>query len=77
MVKNRNLRDTQITGEAAIEDTKTAAGFPSIIEQRNYPELIFNVNATTISRKRIPTHTFFSRGENRTSGFKAATDHLT
>ncbi|GFV38963.1 tigger transposable element-derived protein 1 [Trichonephila clavipes] len=77
-----NLHNTNITGETPSGDTKAAAEFPvtlkTKIEEGNYPpELVFNVDETGLFWERMPKRTFLSREKKRTSGFKAAKDHLT
>ncbi|GFY45852.1 tigger transposable element-derived protein 1 [Trichonephila inaurata madagascariensis] len=72
-----NLHNIKTTVEAASGDTKAAAEFPAklktIIEKGNYPpELVFNVDETSLFWKRMPKRTFLSREEKRASGFKAA-----
>lgn len=48
------------------------------IEWGNYhPELILNVDETSLFRKKMPSRTFVSREEKHASGFRATKDRLT
>ncbi|XP_065265437.1 tigger transposable element-derived protein 1-like [Emys orbicularis] len=74
-----NLKNVQITGEAASANEEAAKAYPEqlkkIIEEKDYlPEQVFNADETGLFWKKMPNRTYISKSERQAPGFKAAKD---
>ncbi|CAM4601987.1 unnamed protein product [Lepidochelys olivacea] len=77
-----NLKNVQITGEAASANEEAAKAYPEqlkkIIEEKGYLLVqVFNADETGLFWKKMPNHTYTSKSERQAPSFKAAKDRVT
>ncbi|KAK3890069.1 hypothetical protein Pcinc_005984 [Petrolisthes cinctipes] len=81
-IDRKEIRNVNLTGEAASADSVAAGNFPQIlkdtIEEGGYdPECIYNMDECGLQYKKMPTSTFISRASKKARGRKADKSRFT